>query len=62
MLCAREFDSDGLLRFNPHGHAGAEGSVILVNGAPWPALQVERRQVSPPYSEYLQCHHVHSRP
>ncbi len=44
MLCARQFDHDGSLRFNPHGHAGTEGDVILVNGAAWPALQVERRK------------------
>jgi spore coat protein A, manganese oxidase len=44
MLCVRQFNDDGSFRYNPHGHAGAEGDVILVNGAPWPALQVERRK------------------
>jgi spore coat protein A len=44
MLCARQFNEDGSFQYNPHGHAGAEGDVILVNGAPWPALQVERRK------------------
>ena len=44
MLCVRRFNDDGSFRYNPHGHAGAEGDVILVNGAPWPALQVERRK------------------
>lgn len=43
MLCARQFKEDGSLQYNPHGHSGAEGDVILVNGAPWPALKVERR-------------------
>jgi FtsP/CotA-like multicopper oxidase with cupredoxin domain len=43
MLCARQFNRDGSFRYNPHRHAGADGDVILVNGAPWPALQVERR-------------------
>ena len=43
MLCARQFNDDGSFRYNPHGHAGADGDVILVNGAAWPALQVERR-------------------
>jgi len=44
MLCARQFNDDGSFRYNPHGHAGADGDVILVNGAAWPALQVERRR------------------
>jgi len=44
MLCARQFNNDGSFRYNPHGHAGADGDIILVNGAPWPALRVERRR------------------
>jgi spore coat protein A len=44
MLCVRQFNDDGSFRYKPHGHAGADGDVILVNGAPWPALQVERRK------------------
>jgi spore coat protein A len=44
MLCARQFNDDGSFRYNPHGHAGAEGDVILVNGVAWPALKVERRR------------------
>jgi spore coat protein A, manganese oxidase len=44
MLCVRQFNDDGSFRYNPHGHAGADGDVILVNGAAWPALQVERRR------------------
>jgi len=44
MICARQFNDDGSFRYNPHGHARADGDVILVNGAPWPALQVERRK------------------
>ena len=44
MLCVRQFNHDGSFRYAPHGHAGADGDVILVNGAPWPALQVERRK------------------
>jgi FtsP/CotA-like multicopper oxidase with cupredoxin domain len=44
MLCARQFNDDGSFRYNPHGHAGAEGDVILVNGVARPALQVERRR------------------
>jgi spore coat protein A len=44
MLCARQFNNDGSFRYNPHGHAGADGDIILVNGALWPALRVERRR------------------
>jgi len=44
MLCVRQFNDDGSFQYKPHGHAGADGDVILVNGAPWPALQVERRK------------------
>jgi FtsP/CotA-like multicopper oxidase with cupredoxin domain len=44
MLCGRQFNEDGSFRYNPHGHAGADGDVILVNGAAWPTLQVERRR------------------
>jgi FtsP/CotA-like multicopper oxidase with cupredoxin domain len=43
MLCVRQFNNDGLLLYNPHGHAGADGEVMLVNGAAWPVLRVERR-------------------
>lgn len=43
MLCVRQFNHVGLFQYDPHGHAGAEGDVVLVNGAPWPILQVERR-------------------
>ena len=43
MVYARQFNDDGSFRYNPHGHAGADGDVILVNGAPWPVLRVERR-------------------
>jgi spore coat protein A len=44
MLCVRQFNHDGSFRYEPHGHAGADGDVILVNGAPWPVLRVERRR------------------
>jgi FtsP/CotA-like multicopper oxidase with cupredoxin domain len=44
MLCVRQFNEDGSFRYNPHGHAGADGDIILVNGAAWPTLQVERRR------------------
>lgn len=44
MLCVRQFNDDGSFQYKLHGHSGADGDVILVNGAPWPALQVERRK------------------
>jgi FtsP/CotA-like multicopper oxidase with cupredoxin domain len=44
MLSVRQFNDDGSCRYEPHGHAGEDGDVILVNGAPWPVLRVERRR------------------
>jgi spore coat protein A len=44
MICVRQFDEDGALAYSSHGHTGAEGDVVLVNGAPWPRLKVERRK------------------
>ncbi|MFF4287211.1 multicopper oxidase family protein [Streptomyces sp. NPDC001633] len=44
MLCDRSFDEDGSFRYPAHGHDafpdGVLGDVQLVNGAPWPALEV----------------------
>jgi spore coat protein A len=39
----RGFASDGQLLYNDNSQSGAYGNVILVNGAPWPVLKVERR-------------------
>jgi FtsP/CotA-like multicopper oxidase with cupredoxin domain len=44
MLQDREFTPDGELMYGHHGHRGAKGRVMLVNGAPWPALDVARRK------------------
>ncbi len=43
MLCVRQFDATGAIIYDERGHLGAQGDVILVNGAPWPRLEVERR-------------------
>jgi spore coat protein A, manganese oxidase len=40
MLQDRAFTGDGDLAYHDHGHRGVEGSVMLVNGAPWPVLEV----------------------
>ena len=44
MLAVRQFSSDGAFLYDARGHLGAQGDVILVNGAPWPRLAVERRR------------------
>ena len=38
------FNSDGSLLFTLEDDAGMWGDVILVNGRPWPVMQVERRK------------------
>jgi FtsP/CotA-like multicopper oxidase with cupredoxin domain len=38
------FNSDGSLLFSLEDEAGLWGDVILVNGRPWPVMQVERRK------------------
>ncbi|MFI9724118.1 multicopper oxidase family protein [Streptomyces sp. NPDC052396] len=44
MLCDRSFEADGSFRYPVHGHDafpdGVLGDVQLVNGAPWPVLEV----------------------
>jgi FtsP/CotA-like multicopper oxidase with cupredoxin domain len=40
----RAFATDGSLLYNDNSQSGAYGNVILVNGAPWPVLKVERRK------------------
>ena len=40
----RIFDSSGELVYDNNDHAGVEGDVQLVNGAPWPRLQVRARK------------------
>ncbi|MER5674814.1 multicopper oxidase family protein [Pseudonocardia alni] len=38
------FAADGSLRFDDRLHSGVAGDVILVNGRPWPVMDVERRK------------------
>jgi spore coat protein A len=38
------FEDNGALLFDDHNHSGVYGDVILVNGVPWPAMQVQRRK------------------
>jgi FtsP/CotA-like multicopper oxidase with cupredoxin domain len=44
MLQDRAFTGDGELAYDHRGHHGATGSMMLVNGAPWPVLEVGARK------------------
>jgi spore coat protein A, manganese oxidase len=44
MLQDRAFTGDGELAYHDHGHRGAIGPVMLVNGAPWLVLEVAARK------------------
>ena len=44
MLHDRAFTADGELDYDHDGHHGASGRVMLVNGAPWPFLEVAARK------------------
>jgi spore coat protein A, manganese oxidase len=44
MLQDKIFSRDGQLIFDDGGHDSLFGDVILVNGAPWPVVPVERRK------------------
>jgi spore coat protein A len=44
MLQDRAFTQEGELMYEHHGHRGAFGPVMLVNGAPWPVLEVATRK------------------
>lgn len=37
------FASNGALGYNDNTHSGLYGDIILVNGAPWPVMKVQRR-------------------
>ncbi|MEB3295835.1 MAG: multicopper oxidase domain-containing protein [Synechococcales bacterium] len=45
-LCLQDklFFSNGQLNYDNQGTKGVNGDVILVNGVPWPVMQVERRK------------------
>jgi FtsP/CotA-like multicopper oxidase with cupredoxin domain len=38
------FERNGQLLYDDNEHSGVYGDVILVNGVPWPAMQVQRRK------------------
>ena len=38
------FEDNGALLFDANDDSGFQGDVILVNGVPWPSMQVERRK------------------
>lgn len=44
LLQDRIFDATGALVYNTGNHSGVIGDVQLVNGAPWPRLQVKKRK------------------
>jgi spore coat protein A len=44
MLHDRAFTADGQLDYDHDGHHGATGRVMLVNGTPWPVLEVAARK------------------
>jgi spore coat protein A len=44
MLQDRAFTADGQLDYDHDAHHGATGRVMLVNGAPWPVLEVAARK------------------
>jgi spore coat protein A, manganese oxidase len=44
ILQDRAFTSDGELEYDHQGHHGATGRVMLVNGGPWPVLEVSARK------------------
>jgi spore coat protein A len=44
ILQDRDFAEDGEFKYDHQGHHGATGTIMLVNGAPWPVLEVEARK------------------
>jgi len=44
VLQDRSFTNEGELAYDHEGHHGAVGKVMLVNGAPWPTLEVAARK------------------
>ena len=44
MITSRLFGEDGEIVYNHDGHTGAAGDVVLVNGAPWPRMEVSARR------------------
>ena len=44
LLQDRSFNEDGSFRYETRGHTGFEGNVMLVNGVPWPRMDVSTRK------------------
>jgi len=44
LLQDRAFEADGSLHYDTGGHMGFEGDVMLVNGVPWPRMDVATRK------------------
>jgi spore coat protein A len=44
LLQDRTFNADGTLHYDTGGHTGFEGEVMLVNGVPWPRMDVSTRK------------------
>jgi FtsP/CotA-like multicopper oxidase with cupredoxin domain len=44
LLQDRAFEADGSLHYDTGGHMGFEGDVMLVNGVPWPRMEVAKRK------------------
>jgi FtsP/CotA-like multicopper oxidase with cupredoxin domain len=43
MINDASFEADGSLWYEDNSHSGLWGDVILVNGCPWPVMEVQRR-------------------
>lgn len=43
MISDAMFNADGSLAYNDNGHKGLWGDIIMVNGVPWPTMQVKPR-------------------
>jgi FtsP/CotA-like multicopper oxidase with cupredoxin domain len=44
LLQDRAFSADGSIHYDTHGHQGFQGDVMLVNGVPWPRMDVSTRK------------------
>ena len=44
LLQDRSFSADGSLLYDTEGHRGFQGDVLLVNGVPWPRMEVATRK------------------
>jgi spore coat protein A, manganese oxidase len=44
ILQDKMFTASGALDYNNNGNKGSYGDIVLINGVPWPVMQVERRK------------------